>query len=187
MMAFALPLTALILGAAPGIIRLLFGSHFGPAVVLLRILAFNVLFVALMAVFWRSLAARGRQAAVLQVQLAVIGLRLGGGAALIAPFAALGAAIATSASSALQFALLVIATARSGAPTPIFRPAWRFAIAAVPTTAVTWILADHVSIWVTLPAGTVVYVLGVIAFRAVSADDRALMARLLPRALARGQ
>jgi O-antigen/teichoic acid export membrane protein len=178
MLAFALPLTALIIAAAPGIIERLFGSHFHPAVVLLRILAFNVLFTALVEVFWRSLSARGRQGTVLRVQIAMIGFRLAGGAALIAPFAAIGAAIATTLNSVIQLGLLMAGAARSGASSSILRPAWRFALASVVAGAVTWLLAGLTSIWVALPVGVLAYVVSAVVLGAVSAEDRALLARL---------
>jgi O-antigen/teichoic acid export membrane protein len=179
MLAFSLPLTALILAAAPGIVGRLFGPHFQAAVPLLRILAFSVLFSALISVFWRSLAARGRQDIVLRVQIVMIGFRLGGGAALIAPLAAVGAAIATTINSGLQLGFLVAGAARSGAPSPIMRPAWRFALAATVAGAVTWYVAELAGIWLALPAGLAAYILSALLFGAVSADDRELLTRLV--------
>lgn len=184
MLAFALPLAALILAAAPGIVRLLFGPHFGPSVPLLRILALSVLFSALIAVFWRSLAARGRQDRVLRVQIEMIAIRLGGGVALIAPLAAVGAAIATTVSSAIQLGLLVAGATRSGAPASIVRPAWRFALASAVAGAVTWLVAELAAVWLALPAGVAAYVVSALLFRAVSPDDRELLTRLRSQATA---
>jgi O-antigen/teichoic acid export membrane protein len=185
MLAFAMPLTALILGAAPGIIHVLFGSRFHRSVDVLRILSLSVLFASLMAVYWRSLSARGRQDLVLRVQIEMIALRLGGGAALIAPFAAIGAAIATTVNSAIQMLLLIVGAARNGARTPIIGPTWRLGLAAVACGAVTWLVDDWVNMWVALPAGAAAYVLAAIVFRAVSAEDRELLARLRSPAAAR--
>jgi O-antigen/teichoic acid export membrane protein len=178
MVAFALPLTALMFAAAPGIIGVLFGAKFHASVALLRVSAFNVLFVSLMAVFWRALAARHRQGAVLRVQIAMVAVRFGGAIGLIAPLAAVGAAISVAASSLIQMSMLAFATARSGAPAPLLRPAWRFALAAVATAAVTWIVDSTLDVWVALVAGGATYVVSAILLGAVSADDRALLRRL---------
>lgn len=181
MLAFALPLAALMFAAAPAIIVRLYGTHFHPSVLQLRILAFNVVFVSLMSVFWRSLAARERQGTVVRVQILMVGLRVGVGAALIAALAALGAAIATAANSLLQVTLLVAAAARSGAPAPIIRNGWRLALAAAVTCAVTWFVSRLVPVWLALLAGATIYVASVVVFGAVSADDRELLARLRQR------
>jgi O-antigen/teichoic acid export membrane protein len=182
MLAFALPLTALILASAPGIVGRLFGPHFQPSVPLLRILALSVLFSSLIAVLWRSLSARGRQDTVLRAQIAMIGVRLGGGVALIAPLAAIGAAIVTTVSSAIQLGLLVAGAARSGAPTPLFRPAWRLALASVVAGAVTWFVTELTGIWLGLSAGLTAYVGSALLLKAVTTDDRALLSRLRSRA-----
>jgi hypothetical protein len=50
---------------------------------------------------------------------------------------------------------------------------------------VTWLVDDWVNMWVALPAGAAAYVLAAIVFRAVSAEDRELLARLRSPAAAR--
>ena len=122
MLAFSLPLAALIFVLADKIVPGLYGERLDPAIDLLRILSLNVVLFSVIEVLWRTLAARGRQDVVLRVQLLLVGARLGGGALLIAPLAALGAAIASAANSVLHLVLLARGAARSGAPAPILRP-----------------------------------------------------------------
>jgi O-antigen/teichoic acid export membrane protein len=178
MLAFALVLTAIMFAAAPEIVRLLFGSRLHAAAPMLRILSASVLFSALIAVFWRALAARGRQDAVLRVQVAMIAIRIGGGAALIAPLAGLGAAVATSVSALVQLTLLAAAAGRSGVAAAILRPGWRLALAAVAAGAVTWIAARVGGIWLALPSGLIAYALSALALGAVSREERATLTRL---------
>ena len=162
MLAFSLPVAALMLALAHQIIPALFGDGFGPSVEVLRILAITVVCVSLAAVFWRTLAARGRQRDVLAVQALMIGARLGGAALLIGPLGAAGAAIANSANSAVHVALLAAANARSGARAAIVRPGWRFAVAAALAAAVVWLLSPILSVWALGPLGVAIY-LGVAA------------------------
>ena len=184
-LAFALPAATLMFVLAPQIVRLLFGPHFGPAADALRVLCLTVLSLSLIALFWRTLSARGRQDQVLHVQLAVIGIKIGACAALAVPLAALGAAISATVSSWIQMGMLAVRAGASGTKISILRPGLRFAVAALLAGAVGWLLASLTSIWIALPAAALTYIASALLVRAVSADDRALLARLHASARAR--
>lgn len=176
-LAYTLPLTGGLLAAAPQIVPALFGERFAPAVALLRILGLNITFAALSSVFWRSLAARGRQDQVLRVQIAMVGVRLGGGALLIAVAGAAGAAWSSSLASALTFVLLAAATLLSGAAIPSPLVAWRFAAAATLMAVVTAVAAPSVSLWLLVPAAAATYLGGSIVLRAVSLQQLRVLRR----------
>lgn len=176
-LAYTLPLTAGLLVAAPQIIPAVFGEDFEPAVTLLRILGLNITFAALSSVFWRSLAARGRQDQVLRVQVAMVGVRLGGGVLLIAAAGAVGAAWSSSLASALTFVLLAGATRLSGAAIPSPLVAWRFAAAATLMAVLLAAAAPTVSLWVLLPAAAATYVGASLALRAISLQELRVLRR----------
>lgn len=171
MLAFSLPIVSILLVTADRLVRLLYGPHFGPAVPLVRILAATLVSGALIDVYFRSLAARGRQRDDLAVQILTVVLRVGGGIALIAPFAAVGAAVANTASSAVKLVLLGTATARSGASTPLVALGWRFALAATLTGAAIWPLRHAIPVWVVVPLGALAYIALAAATRALTSDD----------------
>jgi polysaccharide transporter, PST family len=181
---FCLAVAAIIFGAAPGIITLLFGSRFHPAINILRILSLTVLTLGLMSLFWRTLSARGRQDAVLRIQIYTIGVKIATGFALSAPFAAVGAAISATVSSALQAALLVLAAARNQARPAVGGVLWRLILAGVVTAVLTAVLVST-SVWLAIPVGVVTYIAAVVGLRAVSAEDRELLVRLGQRATKR--
>lgn len=171
MLAFSLPIAALLFATAGGVITLFYGDDLAPATDVLRILAANVVFFSLISVFWRSLAARGQQRTVLGVQVSTIGLRLGGAVALIAPFDAVGAAIATVGGSALQLALLARGAARSGAGVRMVASGLRLAGCAALGGAVAALLGG-IPVIVALAAGAVTYLVAVLVSRALPAEDR---------------
>jgi O-antigen/teichoic acid export membrane protein len=179
-LAYTLPLTGGTLAAAPQIVPALFGSGFGPAVGLLRVLGVNITFYALSSIFWRSLAARGRQDLVLKVQVVMILARVGGGAALVVAFGAIGAAWAASASSALSFLLLAAATRGTGVATPSPLVAWRFAVAAGAMAVAIVLLAPSITLWLVIPLAALIYGGGTLLLRAFTTDDLALLRRLRP-------
>ena len=171
MLAFSLPLAALLLACAGGLVTLFYGDELEPAAPVLRILAANVVIFSLISVFWRSLAARGLQRTVLGVQASTIGLRLGGAIALIAPFDAIGAAVATVGGSAVQLGLLSRAATRSGAGVRVLGTAVRLAGCAAAGGAVAAVLGD-VSVLVALCAGALVYGVATALTRALPPEDR---------------
>jgi len=174
-LAYTLPLTAGMLAAAPLIVTTLFGDSFAPAADLLRVLGVNVTMYSLSSIFWRSLAARDRQDAVLKVQVVMILARLGGGALLIIAYGALGAAVSATASSALSFALLARATRRSGTSAPSPLVAWRFAAAAGLMGLVTLALTPWLALWALVPVAAAVYVGTTVRLHAFTPDDVALL------------
>jgi PST family polysaccharide transporter len=104
-LAFTLVFAAGCLAAADEIVRIIYGDGFAEAATVLRIIAINIAFFGLISVFWRSLVARGRQGTNLKLQSFTVVVRIASGVALIAPFAAVGAAISATASSALHLGL----------------------------------------------------------------------------------
>ena len=179
-MAYCLPLAAGTLVLAKPIIDTLFGPHFGPSVIELQVLSVNLLLYTLMGMLWRSVSARDRQDVVFRVQLIVTGVRLASGVALIIPLASLGAAISATLSSGLHVGLLEAAVRREGAPARILRASWRLAVAATPMAALSWLLAQWVSLWVIIPIAAATYAIGVVAFRAVPAEDLRVLRDLIP-------
>ncbi|HWH96183.1 MAG TPA: oligosaccharide flippase family protein [Baekduia sp.] len=178
LVAFSLLFAAVCLALADDIVRILYGADLAAAASILRVAALNVAFFSLISVFWRSLVARERQGTNLALQAFTVGARLGTGAALIAPFGALGAAISSTASSALHLGLLVRATDRSGAPTRVLRVSWRFALAAAGSGTVMWLLARWLPWVAALLAGAALYVPLLLALRAVTPADRLLWRRV---------
>ena len=170
-MAYCLPITAGTCVLAGPIIHAFFGSKFEPSVVELQLLSFNLLLYTLMGMLWRSVSARNRQDVVLRVQLIITAVRLISGVALIVPLASLGAAISATASSGLHVMLLEAAQRRGGAPARIIKASWRLAIAAGAMAALSWLLIQWVTIWVVVPVAAVAYAAGVLALRAVPAED----------------
>jgi O-antigen/teichoic acid export membrane protein len=176
-LAYTLPLSGGLLAAAPQIVPALFGDKFEPAVGLLRVLGLNITFYALSSIFWRSLAARGRQDLVLRVQLVMILGRVGGGVALVAAFGAIGAAWTASASSVLSFALLAAATRGTGVGTPSPLVAWRFGISAAAMALTIVLLAPSISLLAVVPLAAIVYGGATLLLRAFTSDDLALLRR----------
>jgi O-antigen/teichoic acid export membrane protein len=177
-LAYSLPVAACFLVAAEPILLLVFDERFAPAAPILRVLSLNVVLFALIAIFWRSLTARRRQNQVLALQVLLVGVRVGGGAALIVPFGGMGAAVASVGGSALHVALLARATARSGAPPRVLRAGWRFALAAAATGLVVWLLVRALPLPVALVAGGLAYLVTALAVRAVTPEDRLQLRRV---------
>jgi O-antigen/teichoic acid export membrane protein len=180
-LAFTLVFAAGCLAAADEIVRIIYGDGFAEAATVLRIIAINIAFFGLISVFWRSLVARGRQGTNLKLQSFTVVVRIASGVALIAPFAAVGAAISATASSALHLGLLVRATARSGAPPALLRQSWRFVVAAGTAGGVMWALGQWIPAVVGALVGALLYLPLLLLFRAVSAEDRLLLSRLRRR------
>lgn len=178
-LAFSLPLAGFFIAAADPIVRLLYGEDLAAAAPLLRILAITVVFFSLIAIFWRSLVARDRQRSNVAVQGLMVGVRLGGAVLLIAPLAAVGAAIASVMTTLVHLLLLARATARSGAHTPICRSGWRFAIAATAAGVLVSVLGRWLPLPVSLTGGAIVYLAASLAIGAITPDDRLLLRRLV--------
>lgn len=184
-LAFSLPLAACSFAAAGGIVTLVFGDEFGPAAPILRILALNLVLFSLISVFWRSLVARDRQGTNVAVQALMVVVRLGAAVALVVPLAAVGAAIASAVSGLMHLILLVVATARSGAPSQILRAAWRYALAAAAAGLCVWLAGRWLPTVFALAAGVVVYLAAALVVGAVTPEDRAQLRRLRESRLSR--
>lgn len=180
--AFALLFAAGCLAMAGDVVTILYGEDLAGAASVLRILSLNVLFFSLISVFWRSLVARERQGTNLALQTFAVGVRLTTGVALIAPLAAVGAALSCTLSSALHLGLLVRATSRSGVPTRVLRSSWRFGVAAAGSGAAMW-LADLWLPWLpSVLVGVALYPPLLLAVGAVTPADRTLWRRAMARA-----
>lgn len=184
LLALGLPISVGLAVAARPIVHAFYGDGFGESVLLLRIMAANVAIYCLQSVLWRVLAARGRQDAVFRAQLVTVVVRLAGGYALIAWIAATGAAVATVGAFALNTALLALQLRRIGVPVRILRSAWRFALATIAMGGVLALLLGAVQFWLLVLLGMLVYVTGIVLFRAFSREDVALFRRLFPFRLA---
>jgi O-antigen/teichoic acid export membrane protein len=177
LLTFTLFFSVCCLAAAEDIVRVLYGSDFGSAAAVLRILAVSAVFGCLISVFWRSLVARGRQDVNLVLQAIAVGVRLATGVALIATSAAIGAALSSTFSSMLHLTLLVRATARSGVPPRLIRVAWRFVIAAAAGGIAMWALGQWLPALAVVPAGALLYGSILLALGAITPEDRSLLRR----------
>jgi O-antigen/teichoic acid export membrane protein len=171
MLASSLLFAASCIALGDEIIHVLYGDGFTPAAAVLRVLGVNVVFFSLIAVFWRSLVARGRQGVNVSLQVVSVTLRLGSGVLLIPPFAAMGAAASSGLSSLVHVVLLVRAAARSGAPEAVLRLGWRFATAAGAAGLGMWFLGAWLPLPAALVGGCVLYAVLVVAVRAVGPED----------------
>jgi O-antigen/teichoic acid export membrane protein len=179
-LAYTLPLTAGLAAGASAIIPALFGAGFEPAVDALRLMAVALTFHGLLEVYWRALAARGRQDAVLRVQLVMIVARLGGGALIIAPLAVIGAAIATAANTGLHVLLLARSAGKHGAGASIFRTSWRIGLASAIMGSLVWLLVGRIELWLLVPFGAATYGLALAALRAFSTGELRQLRASLP-------
>lgn len=184
LLAVALPIAAGLFFASRQIVDTFYGDDFGNAVLLLRIMAFNVPLFCLHAVLWRVLAARGDQALMLRVQLVTTSARLMGGTALISLLRAVGAALAVPASLLLHVTLLARSVRRDGTRTPVLRLGGRFAVAATGMGFAVFAMRNTLPLWGLVPVAAVVYVVLVAAVRAFTADELATLRAVLPRRLA---
>jgi O-antigen/teichoic acid export membrane protein len=163
---------------ADDIVRTVYGEDLADAATVLRILSINIAFFSLISVFWRSLVARGGQRTNLVLQTFTVAVRLCSGVALIAPFAAVGAAIASTASSAVHLALLLRATARSGAPMRVLQVGWPFAVAAAGSGLAMWGLDRWLPTVASMLAGSALYLPLLLAVGAITLEDRQLWRRV---------
>lgn len=180
LLAVALPISAGLFFSADRIISTFYGAHFGHAIIVLRILAFNVVLYCLHAVLWRVLAARGEQGRVFRIQLVSTSIRVSIGTALITAFKSVGAAAATPLSLLFHVTLYMRAVMKDGTHIPLVRLSWRFAAAAGVMGAVVFVLDRTVHLWVIVPAAAALYAALVIVLRAFSPDEIALFKTLLP-------
>jgi O-antigen/teichoic acid export membrane protein len=182
LVAFSLLFAAGCLAMADDVVDVLYGEDLEASAGVLRILAVNVAFFSLVSVLWRSLVARERQGVNLALQTVTVVVRLATGVALIAPLAAIGAAISSTLSSALHLGLLARATARSGAPTRLLRVSWRFALAAAGSGLAMWVLARWLPWLASTLVGAALYVPLLLAVGAITPGDRILWRRVTSRA-----
>jgi PST family polysaccharide transporter/lipopolysaccharide exporter len=179
LLAATLPITAGIIGAAPAIVRILYGPGFEPAVPVLRLLAWTIPLSALFSVTWRVLAARGEQGRVMKIQAVTSALRLLAGYPLITSMAAIGGAINFCASMVFQDLILLRYVERDGRRVPLLRMTWRFGAAAITVALVAMLALHWMNLWQVVVLGAAAYVIAVAALRAFSAEDLALFRKAL--------
>ena len=156
LLALALPVGALTFVGASDIASL-YGDSSGRSTLPLQILALNLTLYSLIEVFWRVLSARGDQPRVLRIQVITTVTRLLSGAALIAAWGAVGAAIATVANFALYVALTWRQIVRDGSRVDLLQLATRPLIAALAAGAIAGLALMSTSVFIALPTGAVVY------------------------------
>lgn len=182
LLAVGLPLSAGLAFAARPIVEAFYGPGFGPAVVVLRLLAANVCLYCVHSVLWRVLAARGEQGRVLRIQVVSLAVRLALNVVLIARFGAPGAAVAMFGGLALHCGLLARAVARDGTRVPLLEVAGRFAAAAAVMGIAVGVLGPLLALPLLVGAATVLYGAGALAFGALGLDDLRAVRRLVPLA-----
>ncbi len=183
LLATSLPLAAGITVAAKPILRLLFGPGFGSAILTLQLLAWSIPLVAVNAVLWRMLSARGEQYMVLRIQGFTTVVRLGFGILAIAWLGAVGAALSTLVILLIHNQLLSHYIKRDGTNVQVPRLGWRLALAALGmagvTAAVMQLWTDQ--LWALVPIAAVAYVALAALFTAFSHDDLALIRSIWQR------
>jgi O-antigen/teichoic acid export membrane protein len=178
---YGLPITAfLVVGASP-IIDILYGVDFEDAVPILQIVALNAGCQSLVAVYTRTLPARGRQDMVVTTLVLAITTRLTLGLALAILYGAVGAAAAALLATVVHVALLARASASLGVPTRLVRIGWRFAVAAGASGAVLSLAADWIGAWPAFLLAAAVYVTVAVLSGAVTRADRQLVRALMSR------
>jgi O-antigen/teichoic acid export membrane protein len=180
LMAIAFPISVGLFFAAEKIISAFYGSDFDPAVILLRILSFNVLLYCLHAVLWRVLAARGEQGLVFRIQLVTTSTRLAAGIGLISLFKTVGAAVTIPLAFFLQVSLFVRAVRRDGTRLPLVHLTWRFAAAAGLMGGVVFVLDRTAPLSVIVPTAAGAYIIFVAVLRAFSPREVEFFKNLLP-------
>jgi O-antigen/teichoic acid export membrane protein len=171
LMAFSLPVSVATFVFAEPLVDLLYGDDLAPAVEVLRILSLNVCLYALFELMWRVLSARDEQGAVLRVQAVTTVTRLGGGVALIVPFAAVGAAINMVANTVLHIVLLGLRIRTDGTRVALARIAARPAAAAALMGGLGWLLLPAIGFVPAVACAVTAYLLLAVGIGAVSRDD----------------
>ncbi len=181
LLAFTMPVTIGMAVLARPIVRLLYGPHFEMTAQLVPILAWTLPLVAVSAVLWRVLAARGFQGLVFRVQVVTTLVRLGPGCALVALYSAFGAAVVPPLVHLLNLVLLARYVRQHGMAVSVFQPGWRFAVAAAAMGALVYPMRNLVAFAWVFGTAVVLYGLSVILLRAFAPDDVSLLRGLLLR------
>lgn len=179
LLASSLPLCFGIFAAAGPIMRVLYGPAFAPSVTSLQIMVWTIPLSFISSVLWRLLAARGEQHLVLRAQVVTAIVRLAGGYALIASFAAMGAALSTTLSLTAQNLLLEVYVRRNGTRLQMFRRNWRLFASVLIMGAGTAIFSNRLHIWSLIPLAAVLYVSAALLLKACTAEDVALFRQAL--------
>lgn len=179
LLAVGLPVAAGLWLTADDVISLLFGPELDGAVPLLRAMAVLVVVFCVHTVLWRSLSARGEQSRVLRIQVPTLVLRLVVGAALIARFGALGAALNVPICLSIHNVFLARALRGGGPGIVDLHDVWPYAAAtAAMAAAVLAVDPDTLlgSVAVAVPA----YVVAAGAFRRLASPVRPVLSLVLP-------
>jgi O-antigen/teichoic acid export membrane protein len=172
------PIAALLVGVAPGLVRLLYGTEYLPVAPLLSTLIGVALFASLRRVAWAALRGAGdRRCAVTATSIAAI-LNVGAAAWLVGPLGSWGAVVANSAAqmTATVWALTVMArTYRCGLP---WRDFGKIGLAAATALVVTLAVgadgsAAHLA--VALFAGGATFAIACRVLRIIAAEEWSLL------------
>ena len=171
LLAISLPLSAGIIGAAPQIIRFVYGSGFEGSVQALRILALTIPLVSIFAVTWRVLSAKGQQGRVMNFQIISALVRVTAGFALVYAWSAIGGALSVLLSTLVLVSLLHYSVQKNDSPIPLASSTWRFAASAAVTGLVAALAGTRVPFLVAVTIGMGVYLVMLLSLRAVSARE----------------
>jgi O-antigen/teichoic acid export membrane protein len=182
------PIAALLIGVAPGLVRLLYGGEYLPVAPLLSTLVGIALFSSLRRVAWAALRGAGdRRCAVTATSLAAI-LNVGAAAWLVGPLGSWGAVIANSAAqvTATLWALTVLARIyRCGLPWTDFGKIGLASLTALGATLAVGADGGVARLVVALLAGGVTFAVACRVFRVVGARDWSLLVDSTRRFVAR--
>lgn len=173
LLTFSLPLATGLFIAARPIVELLYGQGFEPAVQALRVLAWSLPLAAIFELLWPVLMARDEQHLVLRSQVMATFGKFVGGYALIASFAALGAAISVPLMLLMQNMLLAFYVRRGGTPLRLARHGARPVLAVATMSIITVLLMGHTPLVVLIAAAAVVYAISVVFLGVFVRDERA--------------
>jgi O-antigen/teichoic acid export membrane protein len=171
LLAASLPLAVGITIAAEPIVKLLYGPGFEASVLPLQIMAWSIPVTFMTEVFWRALVARDQQRSTLWAQIMTAFTRLGGGYALSALFAALGASLSTLANLLINNLLLAYFIGRGGGRVRFWGLGWRFLLASVAMGMLISPFSHQLQLWLLVPLAGVAYVTFIFLLRAFSPDD----------------
>jgi O-antigen/teichoic acid export membrane protein len=179
LLAVSLPLAVGIAVAAEPIVKLLYGPGFEASALLLQIMAWSIPITFMSEVLWRALTARNQQRSALQAQIITLFIRLGGGYALSASLAALGASLSTLVNLFLNTFLQALYLKRGGGRIRLFRLGWRLALAALTMGILTYFFNRDLQLWFLVPLAGAIYVSLVLLLKAFAPDDIALFRQIL--------
>ena len=179
--AFSFPLAGILIAGAGPLVGLVYGSAFDEAGPLLQLMTATLVCTSLATVFWRVLPALDRQALVLRTQVIVIAVRLSVGTAVIAIYAADGAAISSAGAAVLNVVLLGYFTRKAGSTFDLVRSTGWFALGAAVAGLLVWLLDAVVPVYVAGALGGLAYLIFVVVLPVLNPVERRLVLKIAAR------